>query len=115
MIGSKKYEEVISNPNVGSIVTMCTPSATLDYNELAKTIVKTTAGSGKTSLASLMGLAEGTENKQILSDGGIPHFMYAEPAIKTLNAMYGYRAWLASPKGKFRQFMADKERVKSYF
>jgi len=111
----KVLEEVVSNPNVGSIVTMCTPSATLDYNELARTIVKTTAGSGKTSLASLMGLAEGTENKQILSDGGIPHFMYAEPAIKTLNAMYSYRGWLASPRGKFRQFKVDKERVKAIF
>ena len=111
----KVLEEVVSNSNVGSIVTMCTPSATLDYNELAKTIVKTTAGSGKTSLASLMGLAEGKENKQILSDGGIPHFMYAEPAIKTLNAMYSYRAWLASPRGKFRQFRVDKEKVKAIF
>ena len=37
-----------------------------------------------------MGLAEGTENKQILSDGGIPHFMYAEPAIQTLDAMYRF-------------------------
>ena len=111
----KVLEEVVSNPNVGSIVTMCTPSATLDYNELAKTIVKTTAGSGKTSLASLMGLAEGTENKQILSDGGIPHFMYAEPAIKTLNAMYSYRAWLAFPRGKSRQFKVDKKRVKVIF
>jgi 4-hydroxybutyrate---CoA ligase (ADP-forming) len=37
-------------------------------------------------IAALMGLAEGTENKQILSDGGIPHFMYAELAIRTLEA-----------------------------
>ena len=91
------------------------PSATLDYNELARTIVKTSKARGKTVLAALMGLAEGTENKQILSDGGIPHFMYAEPAIKTLNAMYSYSDWLASPKGKFRQFKVDKERVKAIF
>src|ERR671931_914475 len=111
----KVLVEVLSNPNVGSVVTMCTPSATLDYNELARTIVKTSKGSEKTMLAALMGLAEGTENKQILSDGDIPHFMYAEPAIKTLKAMYSYRDWLGSPKGKFRQFKVDKEKVKSIF
>src|SRR5215217_5583268 len=105
--------EVISNNNVSAVVTMCTPSATLDYNELARTIVKTSKDTGKTMLAALMGLAEGTENKQILSDGDIPHFMYAEPAIKTLNAMYSYRDWLGSPKGKFRQFKVDKEKVKA--
>jgi len=111
----KVLVEVLSNQNVGSVVTMCTPSATLDYNELARTIVKTSKGTGKTMLAALMGLAEGTENKQILSDGDIPHFMYAEPAIKTLNAMYSYRDWLGSPKGKFRQFKVDKEKVKAIF
>src|ERR671918_567953 len=104
---------VLSNQNVGSVVTMCTPSATLDYNDLARTIVKASKNSGKTMLSALMGLAEGTENKQILSDGNIPHFMYAEPAIKTLNAMYSYRDWLGSPRAKFREFRVEKQRVKA--
>jgi 4-hydroxybutyrate---CoA ligase (ADP-forming) len=106
---------VLSNQNVGSVVTMCTPSATLDYNELARTIVKASKNSGKTMLAALMGLAEGTENKQILSDGNIPHFMYAEPAIKTLNAMYSYRDWLGSARASPREFKVDKQRVKELF
>src|SRR5918996_1347872 len=106
---------VLSNQNVGSVVTMCTPSATLDYNDLARTIVKASKNSGKTMLAALMGLAEGTENKQILSDGNIPHFMYAEPAIKTLNAMYSYRDWLGSARASPREFKVDKQRVKALF
>jgi 4-hydroxybutyrate---CoA ligase (ADP-forming) len=111
----KVLTEVLSNQNVGSVVTMCTPSATLDYNELARTIVKASKDTGKTMLAALMGLAEGTENKQILSDGNIPHFMYAEPAIKTLDAMYGYRDLLLSPRARPREFEVDKERVKAVF
>ena len=109
----KVLVEVLSNQNVGSVVTMCTPSATLDYDELARTIVRTSRGSGKPMLSALMGLAEGTENKRILSEGGIPHFMYAEPAIKTLNGMYSYRNWTVSPRGVRREFEVDKERVKS--
>jgi 4-hydroxybutyrate---CoA ligase (ADP-forming) len=109
----KVLVEVLSNRNVGSVVTMCTPSATLDYNELARTIVRTSKGTGKTMLSALMGLAEGTENKKILSEGGIPHFMYAEPAIKALCGMYSYRNWIASPRGVVREFGVDKERVKS--
>jgi acetyl coenzyme A synthetase (ADP forming)-like protein len=115
----KRFEnvltEVLSNPNVGSVVTMCTPSATLDYNDLARTIVKTSMRSGKTMLAALMGLAEGTENKSILSEGGIPHFMYSEPAIQTLHAMYDFSKWLSSPKGDARSFDVDKERVRNVF
>src|SRR5437899_4738867 len=109
----KVLVEVISNPNVGSIVAMCTPSATLDYDDLARTLVKTSKGSGKTMLAALMGLAEGTKNKDILSEGGIPHFMYAESAIRTLEAMYRFRDWLKRPPGRLKIFNADKKKVRT--
>ena len=109
--------EVLSNHNVGSVVTMCTPSATLNYDDLARTIVKTSRekGAGKTMLAALMGLAEGLENKQILSDGNIPHFMYAEPAIRTLNAMYAFTEWITKPSDRPKQFEVDQSEVKQVF
>lgn len=111
----KVLVEVISNPNVGSIVAMCTPSATLNYDDLARTIVKTSKGSGKTMLAALMGLAEGIENKEILSEGGIPHFTYAESAIQTLEAMYRFRDWTRVREGRIKVFDADKKRVREVF
>src|SRR5919206_386279 len=86
---------------------------TLDYNDLARTIVKASKGTGKAMLAALMGLAEGTENKEILSDGGIPHFMYAEPAIETLHSMYKFSNWLSNPIGQTEYFDVDKKKVKS--
>jgi len=111
----KVLVEVVSNPSVGSIVTMCTPSATLDYDDLARIIVKTSKGSGKTMLAALMGLAEGTKNKEILSEGGIPHFMYAESAIQTLEGMYRFRDWLKKPAGRPKVFNADRKKVRTLF
>jgi 4-hydroxybutyrate---CoA ligase (ADP-forming) len=111
----KVLVEVISNPNVGSIVAMCTPSATLNYDDLARTIVKTSKGSGKTMLAALMGLAEGIQNKEILSEGGIPHFTYAESAIQTLEAMYRFSDWIRVPGGRIKVFDADKKRVREVF
>jgi 4-hydroxybutyryl-CoA synthetase (ADP-forming) len=111
----KVLVEVLSNSNVGSVVVMCTPSATLDYNKLAETIVKISRNVNKTTLAALMGLAEGNENKQILSDGNIPHFMYAEPAIQTLNSVYRFKDWLATPKSNPKQFSVDREKVKMIF
>ncbi len=112
----KVLTEVLSNPNVGSVVTMCTPSATLDYNGLAKVIVNMSrAHPNKTMLAALMGLAEGTENKKILSDGNIPHYMYAEPAIRTLQAMYNFGSWLASPASKPERFSVNTSTVRDIF
>lgn len=108
----KVLREVLSNPNVGSVVTMCTPSATLDYNELARTIIRTSKNTGKTMLASLMGLAEGLENKQILSEGGVPHFMYAEPAIRALESMYRFSKWLNIKNDYIKTFSVDKDKVR---
>jgi 4-hydroxybutyryl-CoA synthetase (ADP-forming) len=109
----KVLSEVLSNPNVSSVVTMCTPSATLNYSDLARTIVKTSKGTGKTMIAALMGLAEGNKNKQILTDGGIPHFMYAELAVRTLEAMYRFRDWIDAPEDNPERFDVDTKKVRA--
>ena len=55
---------VLAHPNVGSVITMCTPSAILDYNKLAEVIVEISKKYGKTMLACLMGQDEGLRNKE---------------------------------------------------
>ncbi|HET6779747.1 MAG TPA: acetate--CoA ligase family protein, partial [Nitrososphaera sp.] len=111
---------VLAHPNVGSVVTMCTPSATLNYDDLARVLVKVSQQqfSNKTILASLMGLAEGIENRKIMSEGGIPYYLYSEPAIKTLKSMYDFEKWVdskASTKASTLQFRKDTAKVKSIF
>jgi 4-hydroxybutyryl-CoA synthetase (ADP-forming) len=113
---------VLAHPNVGSVVTMCTPSATLNYDDLARILVKMSQQqqaqfSNKTILASLMGLAEGTENRRIMSEGGVPYYLYAEPAMRTLKAMYDFKQWVdrGSTKPAAMQFAKDTSRVKSLF
>jgi len=80
-------DNVLVHKNVGSVIAMCTPSATLNYDKLAEVIVSMSKKYKKTMLASLMGLDEGITNKQILADGGVPFYTYAEGAIRaTCNA-----------------------------
>lgn len=117
-----RFEKVLLltlvHPNVGSVVTMCTPSATLNYDDLARVLVKMSQQfPNKTILASLMGLAEGTENRRIMSEGGIPYYLYSEPAIRTLKAMYDFKKWVdeASTKRDTLQFAKDTSKVKSIF
>ena len=117
-----RFEKVLlltlAHPNVGSVVTMCTPSATLNYDDLARVLVKMSQQfPNKTILASLMGLAEGTENRRIMSEGGIPYYLYSEPAIRTLKAMYDFKKWVdeASTKRDTLQFAKDTSKVKSIF
>jgi 4-hydroxybutyryl-CoA synthetase (ADP-forming) len=67
-------ENVLSHKNVGTVIAMCTPSATLDYNKLAEVIVSMSKKYKKTILASLMGLDEGIKNRQIMAEGDVPYY-----------------------------------------
>jgi 4-hydroxybutyryl-CoA synthetase (ADP-forming) len=107
--------EVLAHPNVGSVIAMCTPSATLDYNKLAEVIVDVSKKYNKTMLASLMGLDEGIKNKEILAQGGVPHYNYAETAIRTLKAMLRFTEWSQAPEGTVRKFSVNKKKVEKVF
>jgi len=107
--------EVLSHKNVGSVITMCTPSGTLDYDQLAEVVVKHSKKYKKTMLASLMGLDEGITNRKILSDGGVPYYTYAEGAIRTLSAMLRYANWINSSPGKIAKLKVNKEKAKKVF
>lgn len=107
--------EVLNHKNVGSVITMCTPSGTLDYDKLAEVIVKHSKKYKKTMLASLMGLDEGIENRKILSDGGVPYYTYAEGAIRTLATMLRYANWIKSPSGNIVKLTVNKAKAKKVF
>ena len=108
-------ENVLGHKNVGSVITMCTPSATLDYDKLAEVIVKMSKKYKKTMLASLMGLDEGIKNREILAAGDVPYYTYAEGAIRALRAMLTFTAWQQSTEGTITKFTADKAKVKKVF
>ena len=108
-------ENVLTHKNVGSVITMCTPSATLDYDKLAEVIVKMSKKHNKTMLASLMGLDEGIKNREILAEGDVPYYTYAEGAIRTLNAMLKFVDWIKTPQGNISKFKVDKKKIQKIF
>jgi 4-hydroxybutyryl-CoA synthetase (ADP-forming) len=108
-------ENVLTHKNVGSVITMCTPSATLDYDKLAEVIVKMSKKHNKTMLASLMGLDEGIKNREILAEGDVPYYTYAEGAIRALKAMLKFVDWIKTPQGNISKFKVDKKKVQKIF
>ncbi len=118
IVGDADYErfrgvldEVLRHKNVGSVISMCTPSATLDYDRLAEVIVQMSKKYKKTMLASLMGLDEGIKNREILAAGGVPYYNYAEGAIRALDAMLRFSRWIKTPVGIVKGFRVDKARA----
>ena len=120
IVGDADYERfrgvlghVLRHPGVGSVICMCTPSGTLDYDGLARVIVEASKKHPKkTVLASLMGLDEGTENRRILAAGGVPYYTYAEGAIRALRAMLTFGEWAGSKPGRAARFRADRAEVR---
>ena len=108
-------DRVLKHPNVGSVISMCTPSGTLDYDKLAEVIVSMSKKYKKTMLASLMGLDEGVTNREILAEGGVPYYTYAEGAIRTLRAMLTFSNWISQPPGKITKFKVNKTKAKKIF
>ena len=108
-------DRVLQHPKVGSVISMCTPSGTLDYDKLAEVIVAMSKRYKKTMLASLMGLDEGITNREILAKGDVPYYNYAEGAIRTLSAMIRFSNWTKSPSGKITKFKVNKARVQKIF
>jgi 4-hydroxybutyrate---CoA ligase (ADP-forming) len=52
-----------------------------------------------------------------MSEGGVPYYLYSEPAIRTLKAMYDFKKWIdtASTKAPALQFTKDRAKVSSIF
>jgi 4-hydroxybutyryl-CoA synthetase (ADP-forming) len=107
--------EVLQHKNVGSVISMCTPSATLDYDKLAEVIVRMSKKYKKTMLASLMGLDEGITNREILAAGDVPYYTYAEGSIRALKAMLRFVDWVKSPDGNITKFEVDKDKAQGIF
>ena len=104
--------EVLKHKNVGSVISMCTPSATLNYDKLAEVIVSMSKKYKKTMLASLMGLDEGITNREILANGDVPYYTYAEGSIRALKAMLTFTNWVKNSPGKIIKFTVKKDKVK---
>ena len=105
-------ERVLGHENVGSVIVMCTPSGTLDYDGLAEVVVEMSKKYKKTVLASLMGLDEGITNRKILAEGGVPYYTYAEGAVRALKAMLRFSEWTYRNIGEVAKFDVSRETAK---
>ncbi len=112
---SNVLDRVLQHPKVASVITMCTPSGTLNYDKLAEVIVAMSKKYKKTMLASLMGLDEGITNREILAKGDVPYYTYAEGAIRTLAAMIKFSNWIKETEGKITKFKVNKAKARKIF
>ncbi len=117
--GAKEFkltlDAVLKDKRYDAIIPIFVPPVTIDQLEVAKNIYEAVKKSNKTILACFMGAGYGSEGVSFLKEHNIPVFIFPEAIAKTLATISSYNKWLTSPKGKYRTFKVDRDKVKSIF
>ena len=54
-------------------------------------------------------------NREILSEGNVPYYTYAEGAIRTLAAMIRFANWIKAPRRKNNKIQSKQSKSKENF
>jgi acyl-CoA synthetase (NDP forming) len=79
----------------------------VDLKKVAETIASIGPRSGKTILASILGLTDITPAVDVLESNKIPHYTFPESAVRALAAMYEYQRWVNRPRTQIKHFDVD--------
>jgi len=107
---SDRYElalQALSDESVDCGLVLLTPQAMVDLKKVAETIASVGPRSGKTILASILGLTDVTPAVEVLESNNIPHYTFPESAVRALAAMYEYKRWVERPRTEIKHFGVD--------
>ncbi len=97
----------LNDDNVDCGLVLLTPQAMVDLKKVAETIASVGPKSGKTILASLLGLGDVTPAVGVLESNGVPNYSFPESAVRALAAMSEYKRWIDRPRTEVKHFEAD--------
>jgi len=112
---AERFEEavdlVLEDPNVGACLVVACPTATFESDPLADALVDAAEGTDVPVVAALMG-GEGTRAaRSTLSDGDVPSYFDPARAVRSLDAVAGYRRTKERETGEVRGFDVDHEKT----
>ncbi len=105
-----RYElalQALQDESVDCGLVLLTPQAMVDLRKVAETIATVGPKSGKTILASILGLTDVTPAVEVLESNNIPHYTFPESAVRALAAMYEYHRWVDRPRTQVKHFDVD--------
>lgn len=107
---SDRYElalQALEDESVDCGLVLSTPQAMVDLKKVAETIASVGPRSGKTLLASILGLTDITPAVDVLESHNIPHYTFPESAVRALAAMAEYKRWIERPQTRIKHFDLD--------
>jgi len=111
---SDRYElalHALEDESVDCSLVLLTPQAMVDLKKVAETIASVGPRSGKTLLASILGLTDITPAVDMLESHNIPHYTFPESAVRALAAMAEYKHWIERPRTRIKHFDVDTRKA----
>ncbi|RKD97196.1 acetate--CoA ligase family protein [Halopiger aswanensis] len=105
-------EIALADPNVGSAVVVAAPTAVLEYDGLAETVIEKRDEYEKPVVTSLMGGARARAAEEVLREFGIPNYFDPSRAVAGLDGLARYRDVRERTVDEPAQFDVDRERAR---
>jgi len=100
---------------VDGVIVILTPQTMTDIEEIARVICGLSAKSTKAVLGCFMGVVDISKGAKILEEGGVPHYVFPESAVRALSNMCQYADWVTRPRTAFKTFKVKKRKVRAIF
>jgi acetyl coenzyme A synthetase (ADP forming)-like protein len=117
--GADRYEKtmntVLKDERIDSVMVLLTPTAVVDVEATAMTVVEASKSVDRPILTSFMGKKSVEAGSKTLTRNGVPNYSYPEEAVWSLNAMYRYRLWIDRPEKTYRKFNGMKDNALRIF
>ncbi len=104
-------EAVNDDPNVGACIVIACPTATFEFDALAEALAEV-QDPDVPLLAVLMGGEATRSARDILSENDIPTYFDPSRAVRSLDALAGYRRTKERDHGEVRDFNVDREKAR---
>ncbi|ELY61931.1 acetate--CoA ligase family protein [Natronolimnohabitans innermongolicus] len=102
----------LNDPNVGSAVVVSAPTAVLQYDRLAETIIEKREDHDTPVVACLMGGERARAAEEVLREFGIPNYFDPSRAVSGLDALATYRDVRRRTIDEPTTFDVDRERAR---
>ncbi|MCP4583160.1 MAG: hypothetical protein GY839_16250 [candidate division Zixibacteria bacterium] len=105
----------LSDKNVDAVIVIFVPPIVVDHRAVVTAIAEVIEKhkNNKTVLGCFMSAPDVVSGSEEMTKRRIPVYTFPESAAKAMSAMVRYRKWIERPKGEYKSFLADTDRVES--
>lgn len=117
--GADRYDKaintVLKDERINGLIVLLTPTAVVNVQDTAMSIVNIARLIDRPILTSFMGKKTTEQANKILTKYNVPNYNYPEEAVATFHAMYHYNVWIKKKEKTFQEFSGFKEKANHIF